>query len=151
MRDRDPYFAYGSNLKAVRILERVPSARPLARARLANHALRFDKPGADGSGKANLGDAPGEIVWGFVYTMDRLDWPNLDACEPGYERITVEVVFESEQRAAVQTYRHPAPQPGLVPLDEYVRLVVEGAREHALPDAYVDVIAALASNANPGD
>jgi len=151
LRDRDHYFAYGSNLKAVRILERVPSAQPLARARLANHALRFDKPGADGSGKANLCDAPGETVWGFVYTLERVDWPGLDACEPGYDRISVEVVLESERRAAVQTYRHPAPQPGLVPLDGYVRLVVEGAREHALPAAYVGAIAALASSVAPGD
>jgi hypothetical protein len=32
-----------------------------------------------------------------------------------------------------------------------VRLVIEGAREHALPAAYVDAISALASSVDPGD
>ena len=49
--DRSLYFAYGSNLCANRMLERVPSARVIAPARVDDRQLSLGKQGRDGSGK----------------------------------------------------------------------------------------------------
>lgn len=55
MRDAPTFlnFAYGSNMLTDRLRERVPSARPVAVARLAGHSLRWHKVSIDGSGKCD--------------------------------------------------------------------------------------------------
>jgi gamma-glutamylcyclotransferase (GGCT)/AIG2-like uncharacterized protein YtfP len=130
------YFAYGSNLSPQRMLERVAGARGLGAARLAGRRLCFDKRGRDGTGKANLRDDPASSVWGALYSFEPEAWPQLDRCEPGYERIAVEVEWNGERRAA-QTYVSTLFTPDPVPLARYKRLVIEGARFHALPDDWI--------------
>ena len=140
------YFAYGSNLKAERMRERVPAARDHGRARLAGRRVRFDKPSKDGSGKANLGWAPGDAVWGFVYEIGDGDWISLDALEPRYRRIAVEVdLVDRETTASVHTYSFDGAAAILTPFDWYLTLLVDGARERGLPSGYVDGIAAQTS------
>jgi gamma-glutamylcyclotransferase len=137
------YFAYGSNLKAERMRERVPAARDHGRARLAGRHVRFDKPSKDGSGKANLAWAPGDAVWGFVYEIGDDDWISLDGFEPRYRRIAVEVdLVDLEATASVHTYSFDGAQQGLTPFDWYLALLVDGARAHGLPGDYVERIAA---------
>ena len=138
----DLYFAYGSNLSSARLLARVPSARARGAARLDGFALRLDKPGADGSGKANLLATPGALVWGVVYQLDPSDWPALDACEPGYERTAVRVALDGAPLAA-QTYCSPLYGPGLAAFRWYHRHLVDGAREHGLPEEWIALIEAL--------
>jgi gamma-glutamylcyclotransferase (GGCT)/AIG2-like uncharacterized protein YtfP len=138
------YFAYGSNLSSGRLLGRVPSARVVGPARLRGFRLRCDKRGADGSGKANLHAEPGGLVWGAVYALDPGDWPALDACETLYARIAVRVEAR-ERELAVQTYRSDALTGDPVPFAWYRRLILEGAREHALPPDYLRALEALPS------
>ena len=68
---------------------RVPSARTRGVALLAGRCLVLDKPGRDGTAKANLHPASDQSVWGVVYALDAAHWPALDACEGGYRRIEV--------------------------------------------------------------
>ncbi len=137
------YFAYGSNLALSRMQGRVPTARAVDRARLEAHRLTFDKRGQDGSGKANIAPDPQATVWGALYTLDPADWNLLDAFEPGYYRMSVDVVLDSGETRSAQTYRAIAPEAGLLPSEEYKRFITEGALEHRLPVAYRAIIEAF--------
>lgn len=124
--------------------ERVPSAQVVGPARLRGFRLACDKRGADGSGKANLHPHAGSLVWGVVYRLDPADWSALDACETLYQRVAVRVEADGRELAA-QSYRSRALTDDPVPFAWYRRLMLEGAREHALPDDYLRTLAALPS------
>jgi len=138
----DRYFAYGSNLEPARMARRVPSARPMGPAELADFDWRVDKRGSDGSGKANIRRAVGQRVWGVVYEIDALEWPGLDACEGGYARIEVRVRGEGADLFA-HTYQSGDLTPDPTPFAWYKRLMVEGARHHGLPEEWVGLLEAL--------
>lgn len=142
------YFAYGSNLSPERMRGRVASAQALGAARLAGRRLCFDKLGRDGTGKANLRDDPASSVWGALYSFEPEAWPQLDRCEPGYARVEVEVECGGERRAA-QTYVSRLYTPDPLPLARYKRLVVEGARFHALPDDWIRWLESQPERADP--
>ena len=145
------YFAYGSNLVVARMRERVPSARPLGRARLDGRRLCFDKRGRDGSGKANLRPHATSHVWGALYSLDPNDWPALDACERGYARVEVEVVTDAGERLTAETYVARVHTDLPVAFDWYKALLVAGAREHDLPEDYVALLASLPASPDPRD
>lgn len=142
------YFAYGSNLSPVRMRERIAGARALGAARLAGRRLCFDKRGMDGSGKANLRDDPHASVWGALYRFDPDEWRRLDGFEPGYARVGVEVEWRGETRAA-QTYMSGELTEDPVPLAGYKRWIVEGARAHGLPEAWIRWLESLPERADP--
>jgi gamma-glutamyl-gamma-aminobutyrate hydrolase PuuD len=145
----DLYFAYGSNLKLSRMRERVPSARALGPARLLGHSLGFDKCGRDGSTKANLIADDGESVWGALYQIDAAHWEGLDGYERGYARSAVEVEKPGGARVTAQTYRAVGPTADGPIFDWYLRLIVEGAREHGLPAAYLENLERVPSRPDP--
>ena len=145
---RTRYFAYGSNLKLVRMRERVPSAWPEGTARLPGYRLVCDKAGADGSGKANLRADSASEVWGAIYSLDSADWVDLDAHELGYERLLVEVSLRDGKLRA-HTYLSPRTTPDPIPFAWYKRLIIEGAREHALPDDWIRTLEAWPERADP--
>jgi len=130
------YFAYGSNMHSPRLLERVPGARPRGVARLLDHAMRCNKLGDDGSAKANLVACPGDLVWGVVYELEWTRWPQLDAWEPGYDRMEVRVVADGESAVAAQTYVSRKLTDDERSHAWYRELMVCGAEEHGLPAAY---------------
>ena len=143
------YFAYGSNLKFERMSSRVTSARFRARARLGGWSLTLDKSGRDGSGKANLRRQETHHVWGVVYSIDPSHWPRLDTCEPGYSRVEIQVVTEAGDDLDAETYVAQVLTNDPVAFDWYKELLLEGAREHALPDDYVAGLAHLAARPDP--
>ena len=129
----DPlYFAYGSNLSQARMTERVASARARGAASLAGFRLTLDKRSLDGSGKANLRASAADRVYGVLYEIRADQWPDLDACEPGYRRIEVEVEAAGD-RLAASTYISEDLTPDPVAYEWYKRLLVEGSAEHELP------------------
>lgn len=142
------YFAYGSNLSSTRMRERVASARVVGPGRIADYRLALDKRGSDGSGKANLVAEPGAGVWGVVYAIDAQDWTHLDAHEPGYDRIGVEVRTPLRHLSA-WTYRARIRTDDPVAFDWYKRLIVEGAREHGLPPEWLEALVALPERPDP--
>lgn len=136
------YFAYGSNLASARLRERVPSARPRGVAQLDGRRLALDKPGRDGTAKANLRISPEASVWGVVYALDEGHWPLLDACEPGYRRVEV-VVSVAGASTPAATYTSDLSTEDRVPSRAYKRFLVDGAREHGLPAHWVKLLEAL--------
>jgi gamma-glutamylcyclotransferase (GGCT)/AIG2-like uncharacterized protein YtfP len=143
------YFAYGSNLSPQRMRERMPGARAQGAALLRGRRLCFDKRGRDGTGKANLRDDPASFVWGVLYSFEPDAWARLDGFEPGYERVAVEVECGGSLRAA-QTYVSALRAPDPVPLASYKRLIVEGARYHALPPEWIRWLESQPERADPG-
>ncbi len=131
------YFAYGSNMLTTRLTARCPAARPLMRAELAGHTVRYDKLGQDGSAKATLIPAAEEVTHGILYDFAADEIPVLDRIEGvgiGYQRLD-SVVTRDETGVEIEafTYIADAPEGGLLPFDWYVALVVAGCRQHTLP------------------
>jgi len=139
------YFAYGSNLLSARLKARTPSARPAGRAMLPRFALRWHKIGADDTGKCDIvfTDRPGDAVHGVAYLIRRAELKHLDRVEElgfGYYACNVQIRIGASRKLA-RTYRAIPVDPSLKPLDWYKRFVVNGAREHGLPDHYVAALA----------
>lgn len=151
------YFAYGSNMLTARLQARCPSAKARRVATADNYSLAFFKRGRDGSGKATLvpNTFVGQRVVGVVFELDERELSQLDRFEgagKGYDRMERFPVRTDEGTGKLEAFTYIANDgflnPDLKPYDWYLRLVVAGAREHALPEEYV---AAIESTQTAGD
>jgi gamma-glutamylcyclotransferase len=143
------YFAYGSNMPSARLRARCPSARPLGRAFVAGHELRWHKRSKDGSGQCDLFPVALQeaLVHGVLYQIDPSERDALDRAEGygyGYERMDVVALRDGNAHRAM-TYRATDTDTSLRPYSWYLALVLAGAREHRLPDAYVALLEAVES------
>jgi gamma-glutamylcyclotransferase len=134
---RDFYFAYGSNMSSQRFSARIANAPSLGRAQLPDWDLVCNKRGRDGSGKANLIARPGAAAWGVLYELEPHHWPVLDRFEPGYLRTACEVLTDTAQTLEVHIYLAEPPFEPLPPSDWYRDYLLDGAKEHRLPTAYI--------------
>ncbi|MCW8890489.1 MAG: gamma-glutamylcyclotransferase [Sedimenticola sp.] len=144
------YFAYGSNMSTRRLGERIQTARPVSQATLSGHALRWHKQGRDGSGKCDAFPTGknSHCVIGVLYEIAEQEQPLLDQFEgvgAGYEVASVELCLPSGERAAAFTYRATRIDSSFLPYHWYKEHVIQGAREHALPKAYIEQLAAAVS------
>jgi hypothetical protein len=137
------YFAYGSNLASRRMRERAPGARPRGPARLEGWRLTTDKPGRDGTAKANIVRDPGSSVWGVLWEMEAEELARLDRHEGGYARVEVVVAAAGATPVAAQTYASRLSAADAALARGYRALVLEGAREHGLPAEWVAFLEAL--------
>ncbi len=138
------YFAYGSNMLTQRLQARCASAKPLGVAAVLNHAIIFSKRSKDGSGKAMIHPAPGESAHGVLFEILVRERGDLDEAEGlgiGYWRSDRFEVACGHTGSAIQVSTYIAlpavVDPTLQPYDWYHALVCAGARQHALPAAYV--------------
>jgi hypothetical protein len=146
------YLAYGSNLHLSRMQRRVPSALTRGVVALPGWRLHFHKRGKDGSGKCNVVEtgAPGDCVHGVVYRIAAREKPLLDRAEglgSGYELRRLRVASHGEAFLYVAAPSHI--DECLQPFSWYKAYVVEGARFHGLPDAYLEDLAAAEALADP--
>ncbi len=137
------YFAYGSNLSSRQMRQRCPTARVASRAVLPGHRLEFVQPhDAWGGGVAGILPDPGRRVEGVVYRLSAEDLHRLDAYEPvrerRYWRTRVQVTLPAGTMKLAWTYE------GLVldgapfaPSERYLATLIDGAREHGLPEDYI--------------
>ena len=146
-------FSYGSNMLMRRLRQRAPSARVIAAGVLKGHALRWHKVGRDHSGKCDAfatgNDA--DAVCGVLYDISAQDKPSLDAAEglgAGYEEKEVGIHTDT---GVVRAHLYYATHidPAVAPFAWYKALVVAGAKQHALPAAYVAGLMAVQSIADP--
>jgi gamma-glutamylcyclotransferase len=143
------YFAYASNLSLDQMAARIGpldrlSFRP-ERALLPRHRLVFNMHDGGGQTYANI-VAPGDGVLGVVYPCTSAALDQLDRFENGYVRrhVTVITAHGHELKACAYFADDSHIMNGRTPSFEYLRRIVTGAREHALPDAYIRAIVALA-------
>ncbi len=137
------YFAYGSNMSPAIFVDR-RGMQPIAarRAWLDGYRLRFNLPiGPAERGVANVEPDPGARVWGVAYLLRASDFDRLDETEGVhrgvYRRIAVELSADPLARISGFTYRSSFSTAGRRPSARYLGLLLEGARHHALPEAYV--------------
>lgn len=139
------YFAYGSNMVTNRLAGRTGGCKPLGRAVLMGHRLCFHKHSKDGSGKADAfctGDARDQVI-GVVFEIPAAGKRGLDRAEglnKGYAQRTLRVMLDGigEVEAFTYTAEASAINEHLKPTAEYRDLVLAGAKEHGLPETYVD-------------
>ena len=103
------YFAYGSNMASQRLLQRLPRAKHMELAILAQHRLNFHKNDRGLSGKCDIeltGRVDDEVV-GVIYEISLEDKQILDQIEGlgcGYDEKTVELRTLSGQTIFAVTY-----------------------------------------------
>ena len=149
-------FAYGSNLCVARIAARVASLQVVAVGTIGGYTLRFNKKSRDGSAKANAqySGAIDDVVWGVVYELDAGGKRQLDRFEGlGRDYFESEVEVETTDGNRVLAWLYCANpehvEERISPYDWYLRFCLEGARDHGLPDEYVDRMARTPSIADP--
>ncbi|MBN8291434.1 gamma-glutamylcyclotransferase [Rhodobacter sp. NTK016B] len=151
------YFAYGSNMLEGRLRQRCPSARVLAVSQLKGWALSMHKRSKDGSGKATIAPSsePSTSVFGVLYEIDSDDLDPLDRAEGhgrGYNRVSIKVAMASSgETVTAITYlaEEGAIDSSLYPYNWYVKLIVAGAKEHALPHGYIEQLSCIHAKADP--
>lgn len=146
-------FTYGSNMLSARMRTRVPSAKAVGIGHLPAHVLKWHKRSHDGSGKCDIEKSGRneDVVWGVLFELEALEKPALDRAEGlgnGYVERRVGVVTDRgivRASAYVATARDPA----LRPYHWYKAFVVAGAREHGLPQEYIQLLETTPSNRDP--
>ena len=135
-------FAFGSNMCSGRFRAYgVSPEGPGHAAVLRGYQLLFNKKSTrDSSGKANVEAHADSDVWGVIYSVPDADIEKLDKGEGGYGRklLPLHRVDNSVSNAWVYVALKPSSDPALHPYTWYVRFLIEGAREHALPADYVE-------------
>jgi cation transport regulator ChaC len=138
------YFAYGANMhdSAFRVRRRI---QPLEcrSSRIKGYRLRFNLEGRP-NGKAapaNLQPDPEAEVWGVLYRITRHDLIRLDSTEGvpgrGYRHVAIEAEDRNGRVIPAVTYMAPGKEVDGKPSLRYITLLREGARTHALPEAYI--------------
>ncbi len=140
-----PYFAYGSNMASSQMAERCPGAVCLGAARLPGHRLAFDAwSNRRGGLVADVLPDPGSDVWGVLWEVTGEHAEALDRYEGvargQYRRATVRV--EAVAGGEVEAFAYVICDPGEdgPTTDAYRDILLEGAREHGLPDEWVQAI-----------
>jgi gamma-glutamylcyclotransferase (GGCT)/AIG2-like uncharacterized protein YtfP len=151
------YYAYGSNLDPVQMIERCPDAHVVGLGALHDHRLAFPRfsSGWEG-GTAGVVPAHGATVWGVLFEVNEkglLDLDRYEGCRgPGdpdnaydREQLTVELTRPDDGsiprrvRAWAYVAREANPSP---PSRRYLDTILRGARHHRLPEEYVAALAA---------
>ena len=152
-----PYFAYGSNLHPLRLIERVPSARLIGVIELTNHRLMFHKRSQDGSSKCNLIQTglESDRVYGAMYDIDPVQKQALDRVEGngcGYLDYHISVQHQGREYTCLTYFAQQSYiVDDLKPYHWYKHLVVLGARYLQFPDAYVCSIESVESVEDPDE
>ena len=136
-------LAVGSNLNRDQITRRCPSARTVSRVVLADFEL-YVTSHSDywGGGGFSVRCCPGSELSGVVYEMDDKELDALTALEvsEGLEPLRLMVLLEDGAGVEAIAYAAPSGAQATLPSRKYMRVVLEGARSHALPAAYVEML-----------
>ena len=140
------YFAYGSNMSARRIRQRLGWAPSRMSVRLKNYLLAFNKQSSDG-GKANIKVSPGNEVEGILYFVKESELLTLDGyegvAEKQYKRQEFEVIDLSGRKMPAIAYVALNTGPESRPTVEYLNYLLEG--EHLLSPKYVSKLEDIAT------
>ena len=121
---------------------------------LVGYRLALHKRSSDGSGKGyaiRTGDQQ-DVVWGVVFEFDEAEKPHLDRAEAlgsGYDEMFVTVRAAGGKSYDAVMYYATDIKPELRPYSWYLRFIVEGAKQHGLPEAYVAMLECVQSIEDP--
>ncbi|CAL8135419.1 unnamed protein product [Orchesella dallaii] len=160
------YFAYGSNLWTKRIHENNRTATMVAVGKLEGHRLDFGHWTQRWRGaSANILAEEGSHVYGVLWELNQCDQASLDKQEGVldniYQRVelTVETVPDGKKvncmayRIRDETRQKSVLAHGenLIPSLRYKNVIIQGAKEHGLPEEYVKFLEAVPDNGYNGD
>ena len=122
------YFAYGSNMSAARMKQRLGWEAPRRAATLRDFQLVFDQAGFNDPSwsPANIRSEQGGLVEGMVYEVEEKDLKILDGYEKYYQRLEVRVMATQEKNLDAVTYLSKKPQGEKSPSQEYLNFLLEG-------------------------
>ena len=149
------YFAYGSNLHPVRLLDRVSSARLMGVVQLDGYQLAFHKRSDDGSGKCNLLKTRNSLdtVHGAIYEIEPEHRSVLDEFEGngyGYTDNQIQIQYlDKEYNCFTYLAQQSLITSNLKPYHWYKEMVVLGAKYLKFPDTYVSTIESVESCDDP--
>jgi hypothetical protein len=134
------YFAYGSNMSSAQLTAWGTAHHALGPAELPDHRLAFLRRSLRWrAGAADIVREPGESVWGVLWELP-FGAAELDVKESAgdaYRRRPVKVLLDGSPVSAMAYEVIDKAPTELQPRREYVQLMVDGAREHGLPDAWL--------------
>jgi hypothetical protein len=149
------YFSYGADMNPSRLAARAPGHRSLGVARLSGHRLVFPRYSRDWKGAtASIAPSPNDVVFGALYDLPPDDVPVLHH-HKGYdpdgppelnEHVFREVVVKrvaTGDPVSAWTYIAVPDNTDALPSRAYVKAILDGARYHKLPRAYVVVLQAM--------
>jgi hypothetical protein len=137
------YFAYASNLKKSNLEECLGSKiNNFLDGRLLDYGFRFNVKNADGKARANIISSESEDVFGAIYELENTAKKKLLASEPGYKLIEVNIETETGYVPAV-TFISEEDVEGIYPAKDYLKIISEGAKEHKLPEEYLEFIVSM--------
>ncbi len=123
------YFAFGSNMSAKRMHERLGWYPSRSGAILQNYRMLFNKHSNDG-GKANIMNSPSDIVEGILYSVNEEDLVVLDKYEGvsdnQYKRHKIVVQDNNKNPLAAIAYKALNPGNFSAPTEEYLNFLLEG-------------------------
>ena len=145
-----------------KLKDRCPSAVPIGICKIKKHSLKFHKVShaiskknriRDISGKGDMVPSESETdeVYGVLFSIDESHKSRLDKAEGypkyGYDKKTIDVItIKGEKYRPVMYFAKPsAIDPKKKPYHWYKEQVVQGAREHGLPEDYIKKIKAVES------
>ena len=122
------YFAYGSNMSAARMKQRLGWEAPRRAASLKDFQLVFDQAGFNDPSwsPANIRSEQGGLVDGMVYEVEENDLKILDGYEKYYQRLEVRVMATQEKNLDAVTYLSKKSCGEKPPTQEYLNFLLEG-------------------------
>ena len=152
-KDRQYYFAYGSNMNKGQIAERCSVARAVCAACLPGHRLAFyGRNRVWDGGQETVVQELGQQVWGVLYELTFGDAASLDVWSSvrldgggAYFHYPVQVHDAAGREHTAVLYKKDVLGPPVPPSSQYLAHIVAGAEANGLPDAYVEYLKNLQS------
>ncbi len=137
------YFAYGSNMDRERMAKRGVKIISETKAILEGWKLIFNKAATEYCSYANIEGDDSSKVYGVLYEIDDKDIEKLDryeGCPDHYERKTMVVVNNKINKIKAEVYVATPKKikPNLKPLKDYLRRLMEGAKQHGFPKGIIE-------------
>ena len=122
------YFAYGSNMSAARMKQRLGWEAPRRAATLRDFQLVFDQAGFNDPSwsPANIRSEQGGLVEGIIYEVEEKDLKILDGYEKYYQHLAVKVMAAQEKILDAVTYLSKKSLGEKPPTQEYFNFLLEG-------------------------
>ena len=148
------YFGYGSNMLTCKLKDRCPSAVPIGICKIKKHSLKFHKVShakskngiLDISGKGDMVPSESETdeVYGVLFKILKKEEKKLDKAEGypdyGYDKKKIDVITTKGEKYRSVMYFANEIDPKKKPYHWYKEQVVQGAKEHGLPEGYIKKI-----------
>ncbi|XES77273.1 MAG: gamma-glutamylcyclotransferase family protein [Candidatus Bathyarchaeia archaeon] len=154
------YFAYGSNLNQEDLDKwckkrnrplidlKLKSPRPCV---LRDYTLDFNYYSRSrGGGAANIEPSQGEYVEGVLFEMTKADMQTIDIKEGApnsYRKIPVSVILKDNEKVdgvATYTVCDKCKTHFTAPTDEYLKIMLDGARAFGLSSAWIAKVNSIA-------